>query len=152
MIKASGRFFNNAHRLSFPAAAALTTFYDGQWLALNSSGEAILSTGAANVKSYMTLSSRYGVVGGGIGAPITEAPAGRDTVTSTGMVSVLIGTFAVETDQWETGTYNLGAALKVSANGKLMPWVNGTDNAALIVGYVTKAPAGATDTLGMVSA
>jgi hypothetical protein len=41
MIKANGRFYNNAHRLSFKLASTVTgDVKDGQWLSLNSSGEA----------------------------------------------------------------------------------------------------------------
>jgi len=150
MIKANARFFNNAHRLSFKLASSVTgDVKDGQFLTLNTSGEAVISTGAANAFSMMTISSRYGTFDADVGAPITNAPAGRDTITSTGMVTCLIGPYNLITDQYETGTYVNGIALKVSANGKVMPWVSGTDSPQLIVGYCSKIPTGSDLTVGI---
>jgi hypothetical protein len=150
MIQFDSRYYNNAHRLSCPLKSTVTELYDGQWLALDSDGNAVISAGAANTKSYITLSSKYGTVGGGINAPITDAPAGRDTVTPSGMVSVLIGPFKLVTDQYETGSYTVGAALKVSANGKVEPWVAASDSEQLIVGYCYKAPTATDATIGIV--
>lgn len=149
MIQFDSRYFNNAHRVSLPLAAAVGTFHDGQWMTLNSDGELILSTGATNKHSYITISSRYGT-GNAIGAPITDAPAGRDTVSISGLAIVLIGPYALVTDQYETGSYTMGAALKVSANGKLDTWVAGTDKNEDIVGYVSKVPAAGSQTIGII--
>lgn len=153
MIKAEARYIGNAHRLSdCKLASSVTTLHDGQWLVANASGEWELSTGAANKRSYLTLSSKWGSPASNIGRPITSAPTGRDNVTSTGMATVLIGPYRLATDQYETGSYVAGAALCVSSNGKLKPWVKPADASAIsdqesIVGYVFKAPADANDVL-----
>jgi hypothetical protein len=153
MIDAKQRYVGNAHRLSdCKLKSTVTTLHDGQWLAMDSNGEWIISTGAANVRSYITISSKWGDVGANIGRPITEGPKGRDNVTSTGMATVLIGPYRLATDQYETGTYTAGAALCVSSNGKLKPWVKpsaATDisDQEAIVGFVLKAPATAGDLL-----
>ena len=151
MIKADARYFNNAHRISdVPLDSGVTALYDGQWLMFGTgatAGKLILHTGAANKRGYITLSSKYGDVGANIGRAITEDPAGRDNVTSTGFATVLAGTYRLATDQYETATYVPGAALKISANAKLTPWVKGTDLAEDIVGYVTVAPADSADVL-----
>ncbi len=151
MIKAEARYFNNAHRISdVPLSTSVTELYDGQWLMYGTGGDAgkfILHDGTSNRRGYITISSKYGDVGANIGRPITMDPAGRDNVTSTGFATVLAGTYRLATDQYETGSYTPGAALKISANAKLTPWVAGTDKAEDIIGFVAVAPASASDVL-----
>jgi len=119
MIQFDSRYFNNAHRISDgKLASTVTELYDGQWLMRDSNGEFVIHDGS-NAKGYLTISSKYGNPVNNIGTPITNPPAGRDNVTSTGRVTVLIGPYRLATDQYETGTYNAGDPLKISANGKL---------------------------------
>lgn len=171
MIKYEARYFNNAHRLSdVPVDAAVTVLYDGQWMQISEDGTAVLSDGAVNKKSYMTISSKWGALGNGIGTPITAEKTGRDNVSSTGTVSLLLGGFRVATDQFDaTKTYVPGAALKVydgtsdeDLNGKLVPCVfveaddvakaaANANEALKTVAYVFKAPATAGDALTIVS-
>ena len=121
MIQFDSQYVNNAHRISDGVlSATVTELYDGQWLMKDAAGEFVIHDGSA-VKGYLTISSRYGNPTNNINRPITEGPAGRDNVTSTGRVSVLIGPYRVATDQYENGVYVDGAPLKISQNGKLMP-------------------------------
>jgi len=115
MIKYEARYFNNAHRISdVPIDAAVTVLQDGQWMSLSATGTAVISDGAVNKKSYMTLSSMWGALGNGIGVPITAMKTGRDNVSSTGTVSLLMGPFRVATDQYDSAqTFVSGGALKV---------------------------------------
>jgi len=148
MIKFDSRYFNNAYRVSDgKLASTVTTLYDGQWLMRNDSDEFVIHTGTTAKKGYMTISSKYGNPVNNIGTPITQGPNGRDNVTSTGKVSVLVGPYRLATDQYETGTYHAGDPLKISENGKLTPFVVGTDKEYDIVGHVYKAPASASDVL-----
>lgn len=141
MISYESQYIKNAHVLSdVKLASAVTTLYAGQWLVMNADGEWELSTGAANAKSYMTVSNKYGNPVDNINRPITAGPAGRDNVTSTGLAAVLIGPYRIATDQYENAVYNAGAALKVSDNGKLTP-LDGGDDASLIVAWVFTPPA-----------
>jgi hypothetical protein len=142
MIQFDSRYFNNAHRISdVKLAATVTELYDGQWLMLGENGEMVISDGTA--KSYITLSSKYGNPVDNIARPITEGPAGRDNVSSTGRVTVLIGPFRLATDQYEVGAYAAGDALVVSANGKLQKYDSATNTADQIVANVWTAPASA---------
>lgn len=123
MIQFDSQYVNNAHRISDGVlSASVTTLYDGQWLMKDANGEFVVHDGSA-VKGYLTISSKYGNPVSNINRPITDPPAGRDNVTSTGRVSVLIGPFRIATDQYEVGVYASGAPLKVSENGKLTPCV-----------------------------
>lgn len=150
MIQAKGRFFNNAHRISVALNSGVTgDIADGMFLELNDSGEAIVATGTLNKRCFMTTSSRYGTVESGIGAPITADPAGRDNITSTGMVTLLVGPYSVVTDQYETGTYHCTEALKIHDTGKVEPWVT-SDNPALIIGYCSKVPTVTDTTIGII--
>lgn len=123
MIQFDSQYVNNAHRISDGKLAdTVSELRDGQWLMRDSNGEFVIHDGSA-VKGYLTISSKYGDPVNNINRPITEGPAGRDNVTSTGRVSVLIGPFRLATDQYETAVYNVGAPLKISQNGKLTPIV-----------------------------
>lgn len=123
MIQFDSQYVNNAHRISDGVlAATVTELHDGQWLMQDANGEFVIHDGSA-VKGYLTISSRYGNPVNNINRPVTEAPAGRDNVTSTGRVSVLIGPYRLATDQYEAGAYVAGAPLKISQNGKLEPCV-----------------------------
>lgn len=149
MIQFDSRYFNNAHRISdVSLASTVTTLYDGQWLMLDSNGEMVISDGSK--KSYLTISSKYGNPADNINRQITEGPAGRDNVTSTGRVSVLIGPYRIATDQYETGSYSEGDALKVSSNGKLEAWDSANDSADAIVAWVWAPPAEAGDPMTIV--
>ena len=165
MIKYESRYFNNAHRISdIPIDPVVTVLYDGQWMQISDTGTAVISDGTANKRSYMTISSMYGNFTATVGAEITGTydasqtligssfyPLGRDTVTPTGTVSLLIGPFRMETDQYDTAqVYHAGNALKVNATGKLTLWASGVDSGSLIVGYVSKVPANAQDTIGVI--
>lgn len=151
MIKFDSRYFNNAHRLSFKLAASVTgDINDGTWLTLDTDGNAVISDGTANTVKFMTISSRYGNVSAGIGNPITADPNGRDTITPSGMVSVLIGPYRLVTDMYATGVYTVGCALKVTTDGKLAPWVGTTDSVELKVGYCFKVPTATDATIGII--
>lgn len=147
MIKFDSRYFNNAHRISDgKLAATVTELHDGQWLMRDSNGEFVIHDGTSGVKGYITLSSKYGDPASDIGRPITQGPAGRDNVTSTGRVTVLIGPYRLATDQYETGVYTAGMPLKISSNGKLEPAAlsgDSTTPAYDIVAYVYNPPASA---------
>lgn len=142
MISFDSRYFGNAYRISdVPIKSTVTTLYDGQWMKINSDGQAELHDGTSGIKGYMTISSRYGTPANNIGAPITNDPAGRDNVTSTGMVSLLVGPYRIATDQYETDTYTVGTPLTISSNGKLTPFNTSTGKAWDIVGWVFAPPA-----------
>lgn len=144
MIDFDSRYFNNAHRISDgKLAATVTTLHDGQWLMRDENNEFVIHDGTSGVKGYITISSKYGTPADNIGRPITQGPSGRDNVTSTGRVSVLIGPFRLATDQYETGVYTNGTPLVISQNGKLTPatLTGATPSAAWdIVAYVYSAP------------
>lgn len=145
MINFDSRYFGNAHRISDVAlSTAVTTLYDGQWL-MKTGDVMEIATGALNSKSYLTLSRKYGSPVNNIGAPITADPSGRDNVTSTGRVTVLVGPFRLATDMYltTTGAYTNGTALKVddsTSSGKLTQWISTADSTAKIVAYVWDAP------------
>jgi hypothetical protein len=144
MIQLDARYINNAHIISdVPLDKAVTELFDGQFLMMKADGTMTKHDGSTGKRGYMTISSKYGNPVNNIGQPITAPKNGRDNVTSTGLVAVLIGPYRLGTDQYEVGTYTPGAPLKVSASAKLTPWVAGTDKAEDIVGYVWTAPAAA---------
>jgi len=151
MIQYDARYFNNAHRISDVAIdPSVTVLYDGQWMTISPTNTAVISAGGLNNKSFMTISSKWGSLGASIGAPITTPITGRDNVTPTGTVALLMGPYRVETDQFDaTKTYVNGAALKVSTTvpGVVTPFIQGTDDRSLVVGYVFNAPAVAGDML-----
>jgi len=163
MIQFEARYVNNAYHISDgKLASTVATLYDGQWLMLNANGEYVIHDGSLHKKGFISLSSKYGDPVANINRPITAAPAGRDNVTSSGMVSVLAGAFRLATDQYEAGSYANGAPLKISANGKLMPCTfvaapttvaevhaNAIEEAK-VVAYVYRAPASETDSITII--
>lgn len=154
MIKFDSRYFGNAHRISdYALASTVATLYDGQWLMLNSDGAWEIHDGTSGIPGFITTSSKYGTISDNIGRAITEDPAGRDNVTSTGKAVVLVGPFRLATDQYETDSYAINTPLKISANGKLTPatLAGGVDPAYDIVAYVAVAPAQAGDPMTIIS-
>lgn len=151
MIKFDSRYFNNAHRISdVNLSAGVATLYDGQWLMKDANGEMVLHDGSAT-KGYITISSKYGDPVSNIGRPITEDPAGRDNVTSTGRVTVLIGPYRLATDQYEAGAYNAGDALVISPNALLRPYDSvGGDTPDMICAWVWDPPAAAGDPMTII--
>ena len=163
MIQFDARYVNNAYHISDgKLAASVATLYDGQWLMRDANGEFVIHDGSLRKKAFISLSSKYGDPVSNIGRPITEAPAGRDNVTSSGMVSVLAGPFRIATDQYEAGEYANGDPLKISATGTLMPCTfvaapatvaevhaNAIEQAKIIA-YVYRAPASATDSMAII--
>ncbi len=171
MIVAERRYFNYAHRIAdFDIDSTVGTLYDGQWLTLNDNNKLVISTGAAGVKSYITLSSKWGDVTTVFNQPITSGVLGRDTVGPSGRGVILIGPYRFETDQYVADQiYTLNAPLKVydgaddaTKNGKLTPCSFNNapadadavqanlDELRKIVAYVWKVPASATDTIGII--
>ena len=154
MILAEGRYMNNAHRITVDLDPSVTTLYDGQWLQFTNNGTVTIADGTK--RAFLTISAKYGDVGASIGAPITDAPAGKDTVTpSGGKAVILIGSFKLETDQFDTtvtlSNYVVGGFLKVNGTGKLTPWVSATDKPEQIVAVCTKAPLSVNDTIGFIA-
>lgn len=132
-INVHHRYFQNAHRVSdYPIDPSVTALEDGQWLMLNADRKLVISDGSA--RSYLTTSS---------------IKLGRNTVKESGKAVILVGPYRVETDQWDrSATYAIMDPLKVNANGVVTKFVVGTDTRFdLIVGYVTKVPQNADDTI-----
>lgn len=135
MIKGSA-YIQKAPRLSlYNVADTVTEIHPGQLFHLNDDSEWVYADGTR--KSYPTLNSRY--AGLGIGAQ-GERLEGRDDVSRVGKITVLLGNYEIETDQYDkTETYTPGMAL-VAKDGVVTPFNEGTDKPHLIVGYVTVAP------------
>lgn len=137
MALAQVNYLQKAHRLSFyDVAETVTTINAGQLFQLNDEGEWEYADGTR--KAYPTLNNRY--AGIGLGAQ-GERLEGRDDVSRTGKIACLAGNFEIGTDQYDdTETYLPGKALFPGDDGKVRLFVSGTDEAAFIVGFVTRAP------------
>lgn len=135
-IKGNSQHSNYAYRagLGFIKEATFAaTFPDGvvsgRFVALDADGYVVPSNGSK--KSWMV---------------VTDINNKRQTLSYMAYEKVVtfFGAYQVETDQYESAAaFTPGCPLKVSANGKLTPWVTGTDtNTELIVGYCVGIPAG----------
>ena len=152
MISFDSRYYGNAHRISdLPLKSTVTTLYDGQWVMLDTDGNAVLHDGTDSKRGFLTISSKYGDVGANIGRTITQGPAGRDNVSSTGMITVLVGPFRLATDRYETDSYAVGDWLKISTTGDLEKATIGSDPWYSVVATVWEAPATAGAPMTIVS-
>lgn len=141
MAIAQTNYFQNAHRIDRPVAAAVTNIQPGQLFQLNANGEFEVADGTK--KAYPTLNSRF--PGQGIGRQ-GERLEGRDDVSRSGRIAVLKGNFEIGTDQYDTTkTYVSGAPLVPGPGGKVIPFVEATHKAWNIVGHVTHVPTDAND-------
>jgi hypothetical protein len=141
MALAQTNYFQNAHRLDRPIAAAVTNIQPGQLFQLNANGEFEVADGTK--KAYPTLNSRF--PGQGLGRQ-GERLEGRDDVSRSGRIAVLKGNFEIGTDQYDkTKTFAYGAPVVPGAGGKVIPFVEGTHKVQNIVGHVTHVPTDASD-------
>jgi hypothetical protein len=142
----------NAHRMSDNEVdASVTNIYAGQLFQLNAQGKWVYADGTK--KAYPTLNDRF--PGLGLGSQ-GERLEGRDNVSRSKKLSVLKGNFEIGTDQYDTAvTYTYGAPLMASTDPAKKGKVTLFDPALagnatkfhLIIGYVTKVPASASDFL-----
>lgn len=127
MIKVDNHFDEYAYRVATRSldSSVVSDVLEGQWVMITDAGTIVISDGTR--KSFINTSSRR---------------SGRDTITPSGKVTYLHGSFELSTDQYDTGgTYVGMTPLKVKATGGvLMPWVSGTDAANKIEAYAVGAP------------
>lgn len=138
-------YIAKAHRLSeYPVSSTVGEIRAGQLFHLNNDGEWEYADGTR--KAYPTINNRF--QGQGLG-PQGERLEGLDDVSRSGKIACFAGNFEIHTDQFDdTKTYTYGAPLKAGAAGKAVPFETATDDAAFIIGYVTRVPADNDDFLG----
>lgn len=127
-----------ASRMSFYGISPdVTTVEYGQHFHLNDDGLWEYADGTR--KSYPSILVRENIgPTRGIQGEITE---GRDEITTTGKLTVLVTNFEIPTLAYDdTQTFTPGEPLVAGTNGYLTPYVPGTHDAAFIVGYVTVPP------------
>lgn len=134
----STNYLQKATRLSlYNVSPNVTTIQAGQLFHLDANGEWDYADGT--LKAYPTLNVRFN--GAGLGAQ-GERLEGRDDVSRTGKITVLVTNYELGTDQFDdTKTYTPGAPLTTSTGGKLTLFDTATGKPHLIVGYVTVPPA-----------
>jgi len=117
MIKASSRYFANAHRISDHLLNdGVAAIYSGQWLSFNSDNELVVADGSA--KAYMTISDMNDKKDN-VNGPAVDNFEG----TLSRKAAILAGPYKVEIDQYNTDrNYIINAPLKVGANGQLVPF------------------------------
>ena len=129
-------YLQNAHRHSLNRVSAeVDNVYSGQHFHLNDEEEWEYADGSR--MSYPTMNERY--PGKGLG-PQGERLEGRDNVSSSGKLTVLLGNFEIGVDTYVKGaTYQIGRPLVVDSTEKgfLKP---AGDTDKYIVGYVTHVP------------
>lgn len=144
-VKELERYNQYAYRFGLgkiPSSATVAATFgadgliEGTWVMLNASGAVVPCDGTQ--RGYMAVSS---------------IRTGRDTLPSTDRedVVVIAGKYLVKTLRYDTtATFTNGGPLKVGTTtkaGLLVPFVPGTDNPNLLVGYTIQKPASSTDYL-----
>lgn len=139
----------NSHRHSLNEVdASVTNIYAGQLFQLNDAGKWVYADGTR--KCYPTVNDRY--PGAGLG-PQGERLEGRDNVSASKKLSVLLGNYEIGTDQYDTAkTYTYGAPLHASTDatkkGKITLFdttAEPTQKEYFIIGFVTHVPTSASD-------
>ena len=128
-------YIQNAHRLPGKIAKSVKEIRAGQHFHKNDDGEFEYADGTR--PAYPTMNDRYQGSGYGDQGELVE---GRDNVSRTGQITVLMGNFEVPTDQYDKdASYEYGQALTVKSPGILIPAGEGI-NPTLICGVVTQVP------------
>jgi hypothetical protein len=136
---AQANYYTNAHRIEGYVDASVTNIQPGQLFQFNNAGKLVYADGSK--KAYPTLNSRYNGTGYGQQGELNE---GRDDVSRTGKIALLKGNFEIGTDQYDTTkTFVFGEPVVPGANGKVIPFIEGTHKPWDIVGFVTYVPASA---------